>query len=151
MQAIKNILSIIALCLIVWVLADALDIVGKVTQSITPAVETPTAPNMAAIEAIPPTSLPMPTAWTPEPTAPPTITVELVAQPAQPAPELTSDKARELAAIKAALPNLQRVASDCLDAWITANMAGKELPNCQPVLYQVQQLSIREYELEAGR
>jgi hypothetical protein len=79
------------------------------------------------------------------------VTVELVAQPAQPAPELTSDVARELAAIKAALPNLQRVASDCLDAWITANMAGKELPNCQPILYQVQQLSIREYELEAGR
>jgi len=148
MQASKNILSIIALCLIVWVLADALDIVGKVTQSITPPVETPTAPDLTPLVVIPPTSLPtplpMPTPWTPEPTAPPVAT-----EPAA-ATQLAVTQVGELEFVTASLRISEKVAADCLDKWVEDATAGRVPQSCTGILSQVSDLTIRHYELTQG-
>jgi len=54
----------------------------------------------------------------------------------------------ELAAVTVALETSQKVAAACLDAWVNASMTGKDLPNCQPILQQVQDLSVRKLNLE---
>ena len=153
MQTVKNILVIIALCLIVWVLADALDIVGKVTQSITPTQETPTAPDLAPLEIIPPTPLPTPTPWTPVPTAPPALpapTAEPAAVEVEAEAPPVVTQAGELEVVTLALRNSERAASACLDAWVADSMAGRVPQSCAGILSQVNDLTVRHYELTRG-
>ena len=151
MQAIKNILVIIALGLLVWILADALDVAGKVAQIITPTQETPTAPNTTPLVVIPPTlaptPLPMPTPWTPVPTAPPALPAP-TAEP--PTAEPVVVNAGELEVVTAALRNSERAASACLDAWVADSMAGRVPQSCAGILSQVNDLTVRHYELTRG-
>jgi hypothetical protein len=146
MQTVKNILIIIALGLLVWILADALNIPGKVAQIITPTQETPTAPDLAPLVVIPPTlaptPLPMPTPWTPVPTAPPMPAVELAAT----APPVVT-QAGELEVVTLALRNSERVAAACLDAWVADAQAGRVPQNCAGALSQVNALTAKQYEL----
>jgi hypothetical protein len=147
MQTVKNFLAIIALGLLVWILADALNIPGKVAQMIiTPTQETPTAPDLAPL-VVTATALPMPTtqpAPATEPTAPPVATEPAAA--AQPA----VTQAGELEVVTAALRNSERAAGACLDAWVADSMAGRVPQSCAGILNQVNDLTVRHYELTRG-
>jgi hypothetical protein len=147
MQTIKNILQIVLLIILIGIIGVAIapGLLSYIDngQTPTPTQETPTAPDLAPLVVIPPTPLPtplpMPTPWTPVPTAPPVLPAETAVV-----------SAGELEVVTSALRNSERAASACLDAWVADSMAGRMPQSCAGILNQVNDLTVRHYELTRG-
>jgi hypothetical protein len=76
---------------------------------------------------------------------PPPVVIPNPANPADVAPPVVNSG--ELEAVTAALENSQRVAADCLDAWVADATAGRVPQNCNGILNQVNELTVRQYKL----
>jgi hypothetical protein len=148
MQTIKNFLQIVLLIILIGIIGAAIapGLLSYIDNGQTPApnAETPTAPDMVPL-VVTSTPLPMPTPWTPVPTALPAPTAE----PAATAPPVVT-QAGELEVVTLALRNSERAAGDCLDAWVADAMAGRVPQSCAGILSQVNDLTVRHYELTHG-